>query len=54
MSAKRGRPPLYKSAMRRISVKLDKDSIKRGRRMGGGNLSLGIRLALGKDAVTVA
>ena len=43
-----GRPPLYPSgALIPVGVRLDQDTIIKARKLGGGNLSAGIRLAVG-------
>lgn len=52
MSTKRkaGRPPLPDG--KRVQVMLDENTIKQGRRIGEGNLSLGIRRAVEKCVQT--
>jgi hypothetical protein len=43
---KRGAPLLFAVKLRRILVTLDGETIRRGIKLGGGNLSAGIRKAL--------
>lgn len=43
---KGGRPKLYAARVRSVQVSLDEDTIRRGRELGAGNLSVGIRKAL--------
>jgi hypothetical protein len=44
-----GRPPLGTDTMRRVLVVLDRATIERARKIGSGNLSAGLRLALRKQ-----
>ena len=53
MSAERkpsGRPLRYGAKLRTVQVTLDAESIRKGREIGGGNLSVGIRAVLNPDA----
>lgn len=45
---KPGRPLLTGKKMKKYLVTLDSDSVKRGKQLGQGNLSAGIRSALAK------
>ena len=45
---KGGPAPLYGKTMRKMLVTLDEASIAKARKLGAGNLSAGIRAALGK------
>ena len=48
MSPKRpGRPPLHASGrMKTTAVRLDRDTLDKAKRLGGGKLSHGVRLAV--------
>lgn len=46
MNRTAGRPPLYAAPMTKRNVLLDADTIASAREMGGGNVSLGLRLAV--------
>lgn len=46
---KRGRPPTGKT-MQRVAVTLDQATIDKGRELGGGSLSEGIRIAVSRVA----
>jgi post-segregation antitoxin (ccd killing protein) len=41
-----GRPPLFGERMRRVNIMLTDDDLERARKIGNGNVSKGIRLAL--------
>jgi hypothetical protein len=43
---KAGRPPSLNTKLQRVAVTLDEATIERGRKLGNGSLSQGIRIAL--------
>jgi hypothetical protein len=43
---KAGRPPSLNTKLQRVAVTLDVETIERGRKLGNGSLSQGIRIAL--------
>ena len=46
---KRGAPLLYSDILKRVLVTLDPASIARAKKLGGGNVSAGIRMALAEQ-----
>ncbi len=43
---KRGRKPLFRDPLRRVLVTLDEATIRKAKRIGFGNLSMGLRAAV--------
>ena len=45
-----GRPPIFDECMKRVNVMLTDDDVKRAAKVGKGNVSHGIRVALERTA----
>jgi hypothetical protein len=43
---RRGRKPLYRDPLRKVLVTLDEATIRKAKRIGFGNLSMGLRAAV--------